>query len=154
MGAETIPGLRSAGNGAPIPTIGDKPAVWANSHQLTLAKHKKGEDAAKTAAAGRFIDWLTKNSLEWAKGGQIPASKTVRDSADFKAVQPQATIAPSIENAFFPPPVPGIGDAYAELEKGVIDVMAGKQADPKAALDAAANRATQILKQNQQRYGG
>ncbi|MFN8496324.1 MAG: ABC transporter substrate-binding protein [Anaerolineae bacterium] len=142
------------GGAAPIPTIGDKPAVWAGSHQLTLAKHKKGEDDAKTAAAGRFIKWVTQNSLEWAKGGQIPASKTVRNSAEFKALQPEATIAPSIETAFFPPAVPGIGDAYAELEKAVIDVMAGKQSDPKAALDGAANKAAQILKQNQQRYGG
>ena len=78
----------------------------------------------------------------------------MRNSAQFKAVEPQATIAPEVEYVFFAPPVPGIGDAIAPLYQAVSAMTAGKGTDVKKALDDAAAKATQILQQNKQRYGG
>jgi multiple sugar transport system substrate-binding protein len=77
----------------------------------------------------------------------------VRESEDFQAIQPQASIAPSVEGAFFPPAVPGITDAYAPLDEAVAAVMAGEATDIEAALASAAERAEQILADNRANYG-
>jgi len=135
-----------------IPQLGDNNATWAGSHQLTLPVHKAGADNCKDAGAGIFIKYLLDNSVTWAKAGQIPASNTVRGSDEFKAVEPQASIAPSAEHAFFPPSVPGITDAYQPLDDAVGSVMSGKATDIKAALDDAATRADQILAENKTKY--
>lgn len=135
-----------------VPQIGPQPAVWAGSHQLTLPA-KANPDPCKDAAAAIFIKYLLDNSIEWAKAGQIPASNAVRQGADFQAVEPQASIAPSVENAIFPPSVPGITDAFGPLEEAVSAVMAGTETDIQAALDSAAERANQILAENAANYG-
>lgn len=146
-------GVEFAGKATAIPQIGDQPAVWAGSHQFGLPTHSGGGDPCKDAGAGIFIKYALDNSVEWAKAGQIPASNTVRNGAAFKAVEPQASIAPSVESAFFPPSVPGITDAFAPLDEVVTAVMSGTQTDVKAALDDAANRANQILTENKQNFG-
>lgn len=135
-----------------VPQIGAQPAVWAGSHQLTLPAQPDA-DPCRDAAAAIFIKYLLDNSVEWAKAGQIPASNTVRSSADFTAVEPQASIAPSVESAIFPPSVPGITDAFGPLEEAVSSVMAGTETDIQAALDSAAERANQILSENAATYG-
>ncbi|CAN5894705.1 extracellular solute-binding protein [soil metagenome] len=135
-----------------VPQIGDQMAVWAGSHQLTLPVHS-APDECRDAAAGIFIKYLLDNSVEWAKAGQIPANNAVRSSEAFLAVEPQASIAPSVESAFFPPSVPGITDAYAPLDEAVSSIMAGTSNDVQQVLDDAATRATQILEQNRSSYG-
>ena len=91
----------------------------------------------RDAAAAIFIKYLLDNSVEWARAGQIPANNTVRSSEAFLAVEPQASIAPSVESAIFPPSVPGITDAFGPLEQAVSAVMAGTATDIQAALDEA-----------------
>ncbi len=140
------------GKATAVPQIGDKMAVWAGSHQLTLPVHKSGADKCKDAAAGIYIKYVVDNSIEWAKAGQIPANNKVRNSDEFKAIEPQASIAPSVEHAFFPPAVPGITDALAPLDEAVGGVMSGKATDIKKALDDAAARANQILEENRSKY--
>jgi multiple sugar transport system substrate-binding protein len=135
------------------PQIGPNPASWAGMALLSLPVHKKGEDPCKQAASAVFIKYLLDNSVEWSKGGNIPASNAVRQSAAFQAIQPQASIAPAVEHPVFPPPIPGIADAFAPLGDAVTAVMAGTTTDIKAALDNAANRSNQILAQNVQKYG-
>jgi multiple sugar transport system substrate-binding protein len=145
-------GVSFAGRGTAVPQFGTQPAVWAGSHQLALPA-QANPDPCKDAAVGMFIAFLLNNSVEWAKAGQIPASNTVRNSPEFLAIEPQASIAPSVENAFFPPSVPGITDAFGPLGEAVTAVMSGIQSDPKTALDEAANRANQILADNKRTYG-
>ena len=140
------------GRGTATPQIFDNPATWAGSHQLTLPAQAE-VDPCQDAAAGIFIDYLLSNSVTWAAAGQIPASQTVRESEAFQAIEPQADIAPSVEVAFFPPSVPGIGDAYAPLDEAVAAVMAGEATDIEAALADAAQRAEQILAENRENYG-
>lgn len=145
-------GVEFQGRGTAVPQLGSQPAVWAGSHQLALPVQANA-DPCKEAAAGLFIRYLTSNSLEWSRAGQIPASNSVRNSTEFKAIEPQASIAPSVENAFFPPSVPGITDALGPLGEAVSSVMAGTETDIKAALDQSAQRAEQILTENRNNYG-
>lgn len=145
-------GVAFNGMGTAIPQIGDQMAVWAGSHQLGLTVQQT-PDACKDAASAAFIQYLLDNSVTWAQAGQIPANTTVRESEEFMAIEPQASIAPSAENAFFPPSVPGITDALVPLGEAVGSVMSGQVTDIQAALDDSAARSNEILQQNRDTYG-
>ncbi len=99
-----------------------------------------------------FYKYLIDHSLDWAKGGNIPANNKARDSAEFKTM-PQAGIGPSVANPVFPPSIPGIGDAFAPLATQVGAVLAGNATDIKKALDTAADQANTVLAQNKKTYG-
>ena len=145
-------GVEFKGMATAVPQIGPNPATWAGSHQFTLPTHGT-IDPCKDAAAGIFIKYMLDNSVTWAKAGQIPASKSVRASEEFMAVEPQASIAPSIENAIFPPSVPGITDAFGPLCEAVGAIMNGTATDIQATLDDSVTRANEILVQNRDTYG-
>lgn len=140
-----------AGKIAPVPQIGDQPAVWAGGPLLALPAQQT-PDACKDAGAGMFIKYVIENSVEWAKGGNVPAYNKAREDAAFTAL-PQAVLAQSVENPVFPPTVPGIGDAFAPLGEAVGAVIAGTETDIKKALDDSAGRSDQILAQNKQNFG-
>jgi multiple sugar transport system substrate-binding protein len=135
---------------AALPNIGGKNAAWAGSHQFVLPTLKTA-DENKSTAARVFINWISQKSLEWAKGGQVPARNEVRESAEFKALKEQATIGAQINDLHFPPPLPGIGDALTEFYKGVTEAVNGK--NPQTAMSDAAGRADQILAANEKKYG-
>lgn len=98
------------------------------------------------------MNYVSQKSLEWAKGGQVPARKQVRESAEFKALTEQAALATQVDDLHFPPPVPGIGDALAELNKAINEAVLLKAEPAKALADAAA-RADKILEANRKKYG-
>ena len=136
---------------AKFPTIGDKPAVWASSHNFVVTS-QAAKDQNKLAASRAFISYVSGKSLEWAKSGQVPARASVRDSAEFKALKVQSTLAEQLDYVQFPPSVPGIGDVTAPTyETAVNEVVLGKK-QPKAALDEAAKKADSLLKANQSKY--
>jgi multiple sugar transport system substrate-binding protein len=149
-----ILGFREAGitfDAGPVPQFGTEMRTWAGSHNLTMPVHKKGEDPCKVQAAGAFIGWLTENSATWAEGGQIPARLSARSSDAFMKLQPQARIAPSVDWAVFPPPVPGITDAHAQYGDAVNQVLSGKK-DVATALADAERNANQLLAENREKY--
>lgn len=136
---------------APIPTIGEKPAVWANSHNLTIMR-QKSPDENKLQAAANFIAYLSENSIEWAKSGQIPARNSVRESPEFDALTTQSTLAKQLDNVVFFPTIPGIGDITTPtFETAVNTVVLGK-AEPKEALESAAKKANALLEDNRKKY--
>jgi multiple sugar transport system substrate-binding protein len=135
---------------APIPTIGDEPAVWANSHNFFLPKGVEGD---KANAAKVFIAWMSEHSGDWAGSGMIPARLSVRDSGVLDGTV-QGPIAEQIDNMRFLPPIPGIGTVQADtLEVAVADGILGTQS-PEDAMKAAAKKATQQMEENRQSFGG
>ncbi|MCT1458018.1 ABC transporter substrate-binding protein [Aestuariimicrobium sp. p3-SID1156] len=136
---------------APLPNIGGTKAAWAGSHQFVLPTRKQA-DANKDQASRVFLNWISQHSLEWAKGGQVPARNSVRESAEFKALNEQAALATQIDDLVFLPAVPGIGDAGAEFDKAFNEIVLGGK-DIKATLDAAVGRANKILEANAKKYG-
>lgn len=136
---------------APIPNIGGKAGAWSGSHQFCLPKLKT-PDANKSTAARVFVNYVSQKSIEWAKGGQVPARKQVRESAEFKALPEQSILATQVNDLHFPPPVPGIGDALAELNKAVNEAVLLKT-EPAKALSDAAGRSDKILAANRKKYG-
>ena len=146
---EKVQGLEWAA--AALPTIGDKPAVWASSHNFVVTTQAT-KDPNKLAASRAFISYISERSIDWAKSGQIPARNSVRESAEFKALEVQSTLADQLPNVVFPPSVPGIGDVTTPTyETAVNEVVLGKK-EPKAALDAAAKKADALLAANRKKY--
>ncbi|MEV6154384.1 ABC transporter substrate-binding protein [Nonomuraea sp. NPDC052129] len=136
---------------APLPQIGTKPAAWAGSHQFVVFKQRT-PDQNKLTAAKVFINWISGHSLEWAKGGQVPARKSIRDGAEFAALKEQATIGTQIDYLYFPPSVAGIGDAFAAVDQAINAAILLKKS-PKDALTEAAAKADKILEANRKKYG-
>jgi len=135
---------------APIPAVGGEPAFWANSHQFVLGRHAL-TDPDLADAAKVFIAWMSENSDAWAGAGMIPARATVREETMPGTVQ--EPIAEQIDAMRFLPPVPGLGAVQADtLEIAVATAMLGN-AEPAAALEREASRATQLLQANLDRFG-
>ncbi|MGK5742988.1 ABC transporter substrate-binding protein [Micromonospora sp. URMC 103] len=136
---------------APLPQIGSKPAAWANSHNFTIVK-QRANNANKISASKVFINWLSQHSLDWAKGGQVPARKTVRDSADFTALAEVSALAPELEYAAFPPATPGLGEVLTTFYNSFNEAALGKKS-PKQALDDGVAKANKQLEDNRKKYG-
>lgn len=136
---------------APLPQIGTKQAAWANSHNFTIVQQRK-TDENKVAAAKAFINWLSQHSLDWAKGGQVPARKSVREDAQFKALTEVNALAAELDYAAFPPAVPGIGEVITLFYTGFNEAVLGRKS-PKQALDDAAAQADKLLEENRKKYG-
>jgi multiple sugar transport system substrate-binding protein len=136
---------------AQMPQIGDTYSVWGNSHQLALTT----EDPAKQAAAGCWIGWLSQNSVQWAKAGQVPARESAREGGDLASVSaPVAAFAQEVESVQFLPPVPGLEGALwgQGFEPALNSYLLGQTQDIKAGLDEAAAKSDQIIQENAQRY--
>ena len=134
-----------------VPTIGDKPAVWASSHNFVVTTQAT-KDPNKLAASRAFISYISERSIEWAKSGQIPARNSVRESPEFAELKVQSTLAEQLPNVVFPPSVPGIGDVTQPTwETAVNEVILGKK-ETKAALDQGVKKADAMLKANQAKY--
>lgn len=134
-----------------IPHLGPNGGAWGNSHQMAIPRSTK-PDQNKQNAARYFINWLTKNSLEWCKSGKIPAEKSVRDSQAFQSLQPEATIAKDLQEVHFPPSVAGIGDALGQFYDAVNVIVLGK-GDVASTLKSSAQKANGILQDNAKKYG-
>jgi len=136
---------------AALPQIGPQPAAWAGSHQFVQFKQKQRDDNRLTAGKV-FINWISRHSIEWAKGGQVPARKEIRDSADFAALTEQAAIGKQIDYLRFLPATPGISDVMATVDTAINDAVLLRK-EPGRALADAAGKAGQLLEQNRKKYG-
>ena len=87
-----------------IPTLLDQPATWADSHAFAIPQQAGKEmDPAKRKAVMEVIGWMEKNALRWADAGHIPAYLPVATSAEYKAMEPNASYAPLADNAAYDP---------------------------------------------------
>jgi multiple sugar transport system substrate-binding protein len=136
---------------APLPQIGTQKAAWAGSHQFVQFK-QKAKDDNKLTAGKVFINWISQHSIEWAKAGQVPARKDIRDSAEFTALTEQAAIGTQIDYLQFLPATPGIADAMATVDTAVNEAILLRK-EPAKALADAAGKAGQILEGNRKKYG-
>jgi multiple sugar transport system substrate-binding protein len=104
------------------------------------------------SASKVFINWLSQHSLDWAKGGQIPARKAVREGAEFKALPEISALAPELEYAAFPPASPGLGEVMITFYNAFNEAALGKKT-PKQALDDGVAKANKQLEDNRKKYG-
>lgn len=95
-----------------LPVIFDKPSTYADSHTFALPLNK-GKDMTpeKRAAVLEVVSWIEKNSLFWATAGHIPAYGPVTASAEYQAMEPNATYSTLTANMIFDPKTPLAGVA-------------------------------------------
>jgi multiple sugar transport system substrate-binding protein len=136
---------------APIPVIGDEEAVWANSHHLFMTS-QAGDDEDLANASKVFIAEMSKQSSEWSEAAMIPARNSAREEAAYQD-SPQAQLDDQLEKFRFLPALPGVADTIAQtVEVAVNEIILGKSS-PEEALTSAQENATELLQQNQEKYG-
>ncbi|MBI3349401.1 MAG: extracellular solute-binding protein [Burkholderiales bacterium] len=83
--------LKGAYTVKPFPQLYEKPAVFADGHSWALFKGG-AKDAKAHEAASKFLKFVWDHSAEWSRTGHLPVSKTVADSAAFKALPMRAAL--------------------------------------------------------------
>jgi multiple sugar transport system substrate-binding protein len=135
---------------APIPTIGDNPAVWADSHEFFMTA-QAAQDKNKANAAKTFIGWLSKQSSAWSGAGMIPARNSARQEKAFTS-STQSVMADYLDNLHFLPPVPGWSDVEpTTMDTAVSQAILGK-ASASDALSKAASNASKLMQQNLEKF--
>jgi multiple sugar transport system substrate-binding protein len=136
---------------APIPTIGDEPAVWANSHNFFLTS-QAAEDEDRANAAKTFIGWMSEQSSAWSEAGMIPARNSAREQPAYTE-SVQYAIAEQTDHLHFLPAVPGLGDITPQtIQVAVNEAILGRES-PEDALAEAQDDANELLEQNAEKYG-
>nr|PZN79195.1 MAG: ABC transporter substrate-binding protein [Pseudomonadota bacterium] len=102
-----------------LPVIFDKPCTYADSHTFAIPKNQGKEmSPEKRDAVLETISWIVKHSLFWATAGHIPAYAPVTESAEYKAMEPNATYSSLTANMIFDPKTP-----LAGIAGPIFDVM-------------------------------
>ena len=127
--------------GVPVPQFGPKPAVWAGSHMLVMPKD--GE-ARQQAAAWTFAKYLSDNSIEWAKGGQVPARNDLRTKPEFLALPVQAAVATQIDRIEYEPASVSI-NLVATFRDSMIEKILNRLGPEDQAIADAERRANTVL---------
>lgn len=127
--------------GAPIPTIGNHPGTMADSHVLCI---RNGLSGVQREAVERFIRYLSEHSIQWAAAGQVPARKSVRDTAEFKAMPVQSQFARQIPFMRYPARTIVLFELSLEIDLAVEKVIRGR-ATAKDALEIANANVQKIL---------
>jgi multiple sugar transport system substrate-binding protein len=87
-----------------LPVMFNHACTYSDSHSFAIPNNVgKPATPEKHAAVLEVIKWMEGHSLFWATAGHIPANKAVTDSAEYKAMQPQATYAPLTANMVYDP---------------------------------------------------
>ena len=144
-----IPAFEGAGLNLGVqvmPQIFDHPATFGDSHVFVLPHQTSvDEDARDTAYA--VVAGMLSNSLDWAKGGHIPSSDEVTQSAEYLAMHPYCDYVEAKEIAVFEPSAwfTGSGsDFQARLGEVVQDAWLGGT-DPHACAQALKDRLDAFL---------
>jgi multiple sugar transport system substrate-binding protein len=137
---------------APVPTIGDEPASWANSHHFFMTS-KAADDKNRSDASKVFIAWMSEQSSAWAKAGMIPARNSAREEEAYTS-SPQSVMTDFLPNLHFLPAIPGIGDVTTQtLQVAVNEAVLGKSSVKDALAKYEAN-ATKLMQENKAKFGG
>jgi multiple sugar transport system substrate-binding protein len=129
-----------------LPVLFDRPCTYADSHSFAIPNNVgKQATPEKHAAVLEVIKWMSEHSLFWATAGHIPANAVVQASADYKAMQPQATYAKLTANQVFDPKsvnagvasplFDAAGNSFTAAMNNEVDAKTAVE-EMKAALDA------------------
>jgi multiple sugar transport system substrate-binding protein len=152
-GAWEVPNFKTAElpyDIAPIPTVFDQPANWADSHAFCVpASEGRSPERLDTALA--FIAGMLERGQMWAEGGHVPSWQPVVQSEKYKTLEPQShyavaaeratTGAASGENVWF-------GGAGSELQNEAYAAIQGSlngSTDPAGAVRQFSNAVEQFL---------
>ena len=129
-----------------LPVMFNHPCTYEDSHTFAIPNNAgKVVTPEKHAAVLEVIKWMEAHSLFWATAGHIPANKAVTESAEYQAMQPQATYAVLTANGVFDPvsKFAGVASPLFDAAGNAFTAAMNNETDPvsavaemKAALDA------------------
>lgn len=131
---------------ARIPAVFGSGAAEADCHAFVLP-HQISRDEAVDGAAYGFIAWMLKNSVDWAKGGHVPAYSPVLDEPEYLALKPQSEYRDVVDDVVLDPPAWFSGSASAfEINLGAAfsNVLTGVSS-PQAGLDQAKSALRKLI---------
>jgi multiple sugar transport system substrate-binding protein len=128
-----------------LPAFFDKACTYSDSHAFAIPNNVgKPMTPEKRAAVLTAIREVVGNGIFWATAGHIPAVQAVVESAEYQAMEPNATYAVLTESMIYDPksPFAGVagpmftaaGNAFTAAANGEMDA-ADAVADMKAELD-------------------
>ena len=124
---------------------GGKYSVQADSHTLVIPKHPD-RSRERLDRALLLIKSFLDQSKTWAEGGHVPAWVPFRDSAEYKAMQPQSFYAAAADGAAYDPEgwYSGSGSIFEIVCGSAIASVQGGQQEPAAALDQIRTKLTTL----------
>ena len=121
-----------------LPVLFDRACTYADSHSFAIPNNAgKTATPEKHAAVLEVIKWMSEHSLYWASAGHIPANASVQASADYKAMQPQATYAKLTANQVFDPKSvnAGVASPLFDAAGNSFTAAMNNEVDAKTAVD-------------------
>ena len=128
--------------GAPVPQFGPKAAAWAGSHMLA---QPAGIAPEASQAAWRLMRFLSDHSIEWARGGQVPARVDVEQSKDFAALPVQSQFAKQLPIVQYEVLSPRANAIFPFVDPAIEAVLLNMET-PEHALKDAQRRIEQVMK--------
>jgi multiple sugar transport system substrate-binding protein len=87
-----------------IPVFFNHACTYSDSHSFAIPNNQGVEmSAEKRAAVLTVIRWIVDHGQFWATAGHIPALKSVTDSPEYQAMEPNATYAVLTANMVYDP---------------------------------------------------
>ena len=132
-----------------VPVLYAHPATWADSHAFAIP-NRKGKELSpeKVANVLKVVHWFNSKSTFWASAGHIPAYLPASASAEFKAMQPNATYSILQETAVFDPSskIAGVASPiYTAMTNYFVPAVNG-QLDPTEAVKSMKEELQGLLK--------
>jgi len=120
----------------PLPTLYGTPASQADSHTFILPRKNRTDE--QRLQAMKFIKAMLDQSMTWAKGGHVPAYLPVAESAEYKALRPQAQYASAAEHAVYDDAAwyGGSGSTFEGIVGAQLGLIQQLASTPKQALSA------------------
>ncbi|NGO72518.1 extracellular solute-binding protein, partial [Streptomyces boncukensis] len=129
-----------------VPALFGSRAAQADSHTFVLP-HQDGRGGAGNRAAHQFVAWMLRHSVEWAKGGHVPAYLPTLDRPAYRRLEPQSAYRDVIDDVALDPPAWFAGSAsrmWIELGSVFSGVLTGSRS-PRGALEEAKSRLRDLL---------
>jgi multiple sugar transport system substrate-binding protein len=139
----------------PLPRMYNNASAWADSHGFAIPANEGNPlSAQKVKAVLRFVAYVSTHSMGWAEGGHIPAYRPVAESAEARALMPNALYADAAQNVVYDP------DGWYMGAAGPLQAMASKflpgalsgQLTPAQALQMFDTEASRLLRKRPPRY--
>lgn len=139
----------------PLPRLYHDASAWTDSHAFAVPANEGREAPPERVAASlAFVAYVVRHSLGWAEGGHVPAWRPVAESAQARALMPNAMYAAAAQNVIYSP------DGWYMGAAGPVEAMASKympaalagQLSPTRALAMFEQEAARLLRKRPPRY--
>jgi multiple sugar transport system substrate-binding protein len=129
-----------------VPGLFGRPTAQADCHSFVLP-HQEGRSEAATEAAHAFVAWMLQHSVDWAKGGHVPAYLPTLEDPAYLELEPQSEYRSVIDDVALDQPAWFAGSAsqmWIQLGAVFSGVLTGSRT-PSNALREAKKRLRRLL---------